>query len=88
MAANDPQVTWTDEQWARINQVVQEEVSRARVAATFLPLYGPLPPDSDFVRMQGITYPALPPADFRQQVDRIHIDDSETIRLATLQVKV
>ena len=35
---NDPQVPWTDEQWARVNQVIQEEAKRARVAATFLPL--------------------------------------------------
>jgi uncharacterized linocin/CFP29 family protein len=54
--ANDPQVPWTDEQWGRVNQVIQEEAKRARVAATFLPLYGPLPADTDFVRRQGISY--------------------------------
>ena len=51
---NDPQVPWTDEQWARVNQVIQEEASRARVAASFLPLSGPLPPDTDFVRAEII----------------------------------
>ena len=51
--ANDPQVPWTDEQWARVNQVIQEEAKRARVAATFLPLYGPLSADSDYVRRTG-----------------------------------
>ena len=56
--ANDPQVPWTDEQWARVNQVIQEEAKRARVAATFLPLYGPLDADADFVRRQEICYPA------------------------------
>lgn len=55
---NDPQVPWTDEQWARVNQVIQEEATRARVAATFLPLYGPLPADADFVRAQDISYAA------------------------------
>jgi uncharacterized linocin/CFP29 family protein len=54
--ANDPQVPWPDEQWARVNQVVQEEAKRARVAATFLPLYGPLDADADFVRRQDISY--------------------------------
>ena len=53
--ANDPQVPWTDEQWARVNQVIQEEAKRARVAATFLPLYGPLSADSDYVRRQEFT---------------------------------
>ena len=55
----DPQVPWTDEQWARVNQVIQEEAKRARVAATFLPLYGPLDADADFVRRQEISYPPL-----------------------------
>jgi uncharacterized linocin/CFP29 family protein len=75
--ANDPQVPWTDEQWARVNQVIQEEANRARVAASFLPLYGPLPPDADFVRAE--TIPATAP---------LEIKDKDTIQLATLQVKV
>jgi len=74
---NDPQVPWTDEQWARVNQVIQEEARRARVAATFLPLYGPLPTDADFVRRQDISY-----------APQLSIDDRDTIRLATLQVRV
>ncbi len=57
---NSPQVPWTDEQWARVNQVVQEEAKRARVAAAFLPLYGPLPPDTDFVRRKAIPSKAAP----------------------------
>ena len=56
--ANDPQVPWTDEQWASVNQVIQEEAKRARVAATLLPLYGPLDADADFVRKQDILYSA------------------------------
>jgi uncharacterized linocin/CFP29 family protein len=77
MTANNPQVPWTDEQWARVNQVVQEEAARARVAASFLPLYGPLPPDTDFVRSEII------PAD-----EPLRIQDRQTIQLATLEVKV
>jgi len=60
--ANDPQVPWTDEQWARVNQAVQEEAKRARVAATFLPLYGPLDPDADFIRKQEISLSESPAA--------------------------
>jgi len=78
MMASDPQVTWTEEQWARVNQVIQEEASRTRVAATFLPLYGPLPPDTDFVRAEEIE-DADPP---------IRIRDRAIIQLATLQVPV
>jgi len=83
MTQNSPQVPWTDEQWARVNQVIQEEAKRARVAATFLPLFGPLPPSADFVRVDTITYPKLP--DGRE---RLSIEDTTTIKLPTLQVKV
>jgi uncharacterized linocin/CFP29 family protein len=85
MAQDNSQVSWTDEQWARVNQVIQEEASRARVAASFLPLYGPLPPSTDFVRDERISYPALA-AESEQQ--RIAIADTDTIKLPTLQVKV
>ncbi len=83
MTQDNPQVQWTPEQWARVNQVIQEEASRARVAATFLPLFGPLPPDSDFVRADRLSYTEQPGG--RQ---RMKVDDTHTIQLATLQVKV
>ena len=83
MSANNPQVPWTDEQWARVNQAIQQEAQRARVAANFLPLFGPLPGNADFVRADGISYPG--PADGPQ---RMAIDDTNTIKLPTLQVKV
>jgi uncharacterized linocin/CFP29 family protein len=83
----DPQVPWTGEQWARVNQVIQEEASRARVAATFLPLYGPLSADTDFVRREVITYPAMPPA-LQPPLNQIFIDDRNIWQLATLQVRV
>jgi len=82
MAQDNSQVPWTDEQWARAKQVIHEEASRARVAATFLPLVGPLPADSDFVRADRISYGT--PTDPRRMV----IDDVTTILLPTLQVKV
>lgn len=78
MSSNDSQVPWGDEQWARVNQVVQEEAARARVAASFLPLIGPLPPDTDFVRAEKFTYGG----------DYLSISDATTIQLPTLQVKV
>jgi uncharacterized linocin/CFP29 family protein len=80
MTNDNPQVPWTDEQWARVNKVVQEEASRARMAATFLPLVGPLPADTDFVREGLIQNQPTPP--------HIGIQDKSVIQLATLQVKV
>jgi Encapsulating protein for peroxidase len=76
MTQNNPQVPWTDEQWARVNQVIQEEAQRARVAATFLPLYGPLPASADFARTEVVSYNPL------------SIADKDTTQLATLQFKV
>jgi hypothetical protein len=74
---SNPQVPWTEEQWARVNQAIQEEAQRARVAATFLPLYGPLSADTDFVRSGDIPYRAP-----------LTIADTETIPLATLQLRI
>jgi uncharacterized linocin/CFP29 family protein len=81
MTTDNPQVPWTDEQWARVNKVVQEQSSRARMAATFLPLLGPLPGDTDFVRQELIQF-AQPPNII------IGIQDRPVIQLATLQVRV
>jgi uncharacterized linocin/CFP29 family protein len=83
--ADNPQVPWTDEQWARVNQMIQEEANRARVAATFLPLYGPLPASTDFVRSEIISYPVFSDDPRRH---KIAIADTDTIKLPTLQVKV
>jgi uncharacterized linocin/CFP29 family protein len=74
---SNPQVPWTEEQWAQVNQAIQEEAQRARVAAKFLPLYGPLSADTDFVRSGEISY-ARP----------LKIADKEAIELSTLQIKV
>ena len=71
------QVPWSDEQWDRVKRAVQEEASRTRVAATFLPLFGPLPASTDFVRSEEISIG-----------NQITIADTETIKLPTLQVKV
>jgi hypothetical protein len=34
MTSSKTQVQWTDERWARVNQMIREEATRARVAAT------------------------------------------------------
>jgi uncharacterized linocin/CFP29 family protein len=70
------QVPWTEDQWARVNQAIQEEAQRARVAATFLTLYGPLPADTDFVRKVEVS-----------EAGPLEARDKETIELATLQVQ-
>jgi len=47
------------------------------VAAGFLPLYGPLSPDTDFVREGDIPYTAP-----------LTISDKSVLQLATLQIQV
>ena len=56
MTTDNPQLPWSEEQWARVNQVIQQEASRARVAATFLPMVGPLHGGTDFVRKEEIRF--------------------------------
>lgn len=90
MANIDPQVPWTEEQWARVGQAVQKEAARSRVAASFLPLIGPLPPDTDFIKSGELKYapdpppPAGAPPDWQTML----VDDRSTIQLTTLQVRV
>jgi uncharacterized linocin/CFP29 family protein len=85
MAHDASQIPWTHDQWAHIEDVIQQEAKSARVAATFLPLFGPLPADADFVRNEtindgrrgGLLVPARSAT----------INDRNTIQLATLQVR-
>lgn len=81
MTDNNQQVPWTDEQWARVRKVIQEEAARARVGASFLPLVGPLPPSTDYVSIDTIDYG-------KKGHPRLSIDDKSTVQLATLQVRV
>ena len=81
MTSNSPQVPWTDEQWALVTQTVQKEASRARVAASFLPLYGPLPPDTDFVRADTLKYNRKP-RDQPSEPQRMSVDDKTTLPLS------
>ena len=72
----------TDDQWNRIRQIVHDEALRARVAASFLPLYGPLPGDATTV-----------PADLLLQPGpgvqgTLAVNDFVALRLATVSVNV
>ena len=94
MTSSDSQVPWTDEQWALVRQAVQKEANRSRVAATFLPLYGPLAGDADFVKSEKLKYiDSPPPVDRRRHQppagsETMSVDEQKTIPLTTLQVRV
>lgn len=86
------QVPWTQEQWDRVQRLVAAEAQQARVAASFLPLHGPLPRETDFVRRNLIATASLAEGpdqgEPRLSPQRLEIDDITTSRLWTLQVKV
>ncbi len=84
-------VPWGQAQWDRVRQVVAAEAARSRLAASFLPLHGPLAADSDFVRRDLIgTYPSpsASPSGSGLEQRRLEIDDTSTIRLWTLQANL
>jgi uncharacterized linocin/CFP29 family protein len=88
MADSNMQLQWTDEQWNKVRQVVYEEARRARVAGNFLPLYGPLEPDARFVSDESIQYQKYPNQPPSLKGESITVDDSETLKLSTIQVEV
>ncbi len=76
-------LNWTEEQWNRVRQVVHDEALNARVAASFLPLFGPLPADTTTVPINELQ-PIAPNA----KDARLEVDDYTTMRLTTLSVNV
>jgi len=81
MADSNVQLQWTDEQWNKVRQVVYEEARRARVAGSFLPLFGPLDPDATYVTRELLLDPTQTLAGFS-------VDDTGVQKLSTLQVKI
>lgn len=77
MEHNDTLVQWTEEQWNLVQQTVRDEARKVRVAASFLPLYGPLSPDAASVPLQELY--ELPNPDHGMRVD-----DSNTRPLTTI----
>ena len=49
MDDRNAQVGWTEAQWNRVLEEVLEAWQRVRVAGSFLPIYGPLPPSTTVV---------------------------------------
>jgi uncharacterized linocin/CFP29 family protein len=81
---------WTDEQWAAVQRVVQEAASKARVASSFLPLVGPLPPGQATVPalVMKPTPIAKEERERGEAANRLVIDDGETLRLTTIACEV
>ncbi len=54
MELDNCQIPWTEEQWNQVQETVREEAGKVRVAASFLPIYGPLPCDAETVSLQEV----------------------------------
>src|SRR4029077_9279135 len=49
MDDRNAQVGWTEAQWNRVREEVLRAWQRVRIAGSFLPVYGPLPPGTQVV---------------------------------------
>lgn len=74
MDEQDAQVGWTEAQWSRIRQAVSEEAHRARVAGSFLPLYGPLPSSTQVVPSERMTIDGVVNNAFTAQMIEISVN--------------
>jgi len=76
---------WSEDQWAAVRRAVQEAAGKARVASSFLPLAGPLPPGQASVPGLGMNEEDVPGGGGNQ---RLKIDDGDTLKLTTLSCEV
>src|SRR6266571_5721848 len=68
-------VPWTDSQWSQVNRVITEDASKARVAASVLPVFGSLPRSTEVIPRERLQ-------------DDGTVDDVDTIQLLELSVEV
>lgn len=75
---------WTEAQWTRVQETVRDEAKKQRVAASFLPVHGPLSEDAQTAPLQQLVpIPILAPPG-----TLLEINDHTTRRLSTLAVNV
>ena len=73
-------VPWTDDQWSRARKVVQESARRARVASSFLPLFGPLPAEQVNVSAQVMSTVDNVNGSSGEARQRLHVDTGHMSR--------
>lgn len=83
---DDAGLCWSEEQWAAIRRTVQEAAGKARVASSFLPLVGPLPPGQASV--PALVMESPDPDQGGQDGDRLVINDAVTLPLNTISCLV
>jgi uncharacterized linocin/CFP29 family protein len=75
MDDRNAQVGWTEAQWNRVREEVLQAWQRVRVAGSFLPVYGPLPPSTQVVPSEVLN-------------DDGSVDDRATVALVEIALPV
>jgi uncharacterized linocin/CFP29 family protein len=79
------ELNWSDAQWQKVHDAVNEAFGKTSVASTFLPMYGPLPGSTETVRNERLIQQDAQ----IQNVVRLDADhDNVNLRLASLTVNV
>ena len=83
MDDRDAQVGWTEAQWNRVREEVLRAWQRVRVAGSFLPVYGPLPPSTQVVPSEVLK----PDGTVDEQATTRLLEISLPVRLTRQQVR-
>ena len=75
MDDRNAQVGWTEAQWNRVREEILQAWQRVRVAGSFLPIYGPLPPSTQVVSSEVLK-------------DDGSVDDEATVSLIEIALPV
>jgi len=88
MADNASQLPWTSQQWADLRAAALDSARSARVASTFLPLVGPLPPDQTTVPSNWMKTERLRPGQLGEAENRLEIRAGKTLYPVTTSCNV
>lgn len=94
MDRNSAEVGWSDDQWERVLRTVAEEAQKARGAAQFLPITGPLDPTVEAVPPLTLGVQAVPapigasPLPGPPLPGRIWVDTEPTLPITTFSTLV
>ena len=84
---SESSIGWSEEQWNKVRQVVHDEALRARVAASFLPLFGPLAEDTETVPKNRLGFDSNA-APTGSATEHMVVEDYENLRLCTVAINV
>lgn len=80
---------WTEDQWSLVQQTVRDEARKVRVARSFLPVDGPLAPETDSVKIQPLIDGPGPGLRLPGEAQsRLEVDDRRTQALTNISVNV